>query len=168
MDDDMFEDLMGTDDVSFLAPAENHPTSNPVTNSSPPASSPPFRTRTTQSRHVDMSQPLMVTNHRARAGSIIAKLEDMLETVVDCMLAEKPLVIRLKTRTKSTRQILDPVTGVLKNHGSADAKEISWPGKTQREAWKFCKLPGQVFAKLQSRRQLTFPAALLARFRHSQ
>lgn len=88
-----------------------------------------------------MSQPLRMTNNQAGAGSIIAKLEDILENVVDCMLAEKPLVIRLKTRSKSTRQILDPVTGGLTNNGSVDAKEISWPGKNQREAWKFCELP---------------------------
>lgn len=135
----MFEDLMIMDDASYLEQAEIHAIPDPVAISPPPASSSPVRLP--QTRHVDMSQPLRMANNQAGAGFIIAKLEDMLETVVDCMLAEKPLVIRLKTRTKSTKQILDPVTGVLKNDGCAAAKEISWPGKTQREAWKFCELP---------------------------
>lgn len=134
----MFEDLMGMDDVSFQEQAEDNSTPNPTPTSPPPGSSPPIRT--TQTRHADMLGPLRMTNNQAGAGSIIAKLEDILETVVDCLLAEKPLVIRLKTRSKSTRQILDPVTGVLKNEEPADAREISWPGKTQREAWKFCEL----------------------------
>lgn len=135
----LFEDLRGIHVVSFQEQAETHASCNPISPSPPPGSSPPVRT--TQTRHVDMSQPLRMTSNQAGAGSIIAKLEDILETVVDCLSEEKPLVIHLKTRSKNTRQILDPVTGVLKNDGSADAKEITWPGKTQREAWKFCELP---------------------------
>lgn len=143
MDDDTFEDLMSMDDIFSQEQAESHATFNLIASSPTPLSSPPIRT--TQTRHMDMSQPLRMTNNQAGAGSIIAKLEDMLEFVVDCMLAEKPLVIHLKTRSKSTRQILDPVTGVLNNGRPADAKEISWPGKTQREAWKFCELAERRF-----------------------
>lgn len=137
-DDMLFEDLMGIDDVSFQEQAETHASFNPISTRPPPGSSPPIRT--THTRYVHMSQPLRMTSNQAGAGSIIAKLEDILETVADCLLEEKPLVIHLKTRS-NTRQILDPVTGVLKNDGSADAKKIIWPGKTQREAWKFCELP---------------------------
>lgn len=147
MDDDMFEDLMSVDDVSFLELAGNRLASSPITSNPPQAYSPPVRI--SQARHVDMSQPLRMTNNQAGAGSVIAKLEDILETVVDCMLAEKPLVIHLKTRSRSTRQLLDPVTGVLQNDGSAEGKEISWPGKTQREAWKFCELPDAAFCKFE-------------------
>ena len=143
MDDDTFEDLMSMDDIFSQEQAESHAIFNPIASSSPPLSSPSVRA--TQTRHMDMSQPPRMANNQGGAGSIIAKLEDMLEFVVDCMLTEKPLVIHLKTRSKSTGQILDPVTGVLNNGRPADAKEISWPGKTQREAWKFCELAERRF-----------------------
>ena len=134
-----FEDLMDVEDDSFHELEYSGGDFNAA--SITPSSEPLAPLSTPHTRHVDIAMPPRITCNPAGAGAIIAKLEDILETVVDCMLAEKPLVIHLKTRSTGTRQILDPVTGVLKNEGSPDARKISWPGKSQREAWKFCELP---------------------------
>lgn len=134
----MFEDLMDMEDGSYLEQTESCDLSPQVIRMA--SSGPRVEQSIPHTRHVDISAPIRMANSQAGAGSVIAKLEDILETVVDCMLGEEPLVIHLKTRSKSTKQILDPNTRVLKNDGSADTREISWPGKSQREAWKFCEL----------------------------
>jgi meiotic recombination protein SPO11 len=93
---------------------------------------------TTHVQHIDISQPSQKTN--SQAGAIIAKLEDIFESLLDCIIDEKKgLVLHLKSRGKSIQQTLDPATGTIRNIGTAEAKEIGFPGKTQREAWKFGK-----------------------------
>lgn len=139
MDLDLFEDLMDMEDDSYIEHAGSHGISPQAISRA--SSGPRLEPSIPHTHLVDMSPTIRMANKKAGAGSVIAKLEDMLETVVDCMLAEEPLVIHLKTRAKSTRQILDPVTGVLKNDGSVGARKVRWPGKSQREAWQFCELP---------------------------
>lgn len=61
-----------------------------------------------------------------QSGAVIAKIEDIFESMVDCLLGGRnELVISLKSR----RTTKDSVT--------SDSRKISFPGKTQSEAWKF-------------------------------
>ena len=137
MDLDLFEDLMDMEDGSYIGGEDIHDLRSSTSSNVTPGYTSIRRTQ--PARRFDMSLPLCLSTTEPLAGSVIAKLEDMLETVVDCLLASQPLTIRLKTRSKSTKQSLDPVTAILRNDEWAETKEISWPGKSQREAWKFCK-----------------------------
>ena len=136
MDLDAVEDLMDMENGSYIESAAEHELLKTLSTTLPEHASLPT---IHQPLHLDMNLPLRMANVQPQAGSVIAKLEDMLETVVDCLLASQPLTIHLKTRSKSAKQSLDAVTGILRNDGWAETKEISWPGKSQREAWKFGK-----------------------------
>jgi hypothetical protein len=64
--------------------------------------------------------PFIVTEPIIVDGAVLAKVEDMLENMADCLLGEKKeLVINLKTRS------------------GASATAVKFPGKTPKEAWKF-------------------------------
>ena len=73
------------------------------------------------------------------AGAVIAKLEDVFAEVADCLLAERKLVIHMRTRVRRAKQILDSTTGVLVNADDGTSVDVVWPGSTPREGWKFCK-----------------------------
>ena len=73
-------------------------------------------------------------------GAVIAKLEDIFESIADQMLAEKPFVIPMKSRLNN-EQALDAESGVLLNTGQSEVVNITWPGATQRESWKFGEIP---------------------------
>lgn len=86
--------------------------------------------------HLDISQPPRNTNNQV--GAVITKIEDIFESLLDCITNEnKCLVLHLKSRGKAGHRTLDPITGTIRNTGNAECKEITFPGKTQREAWKF-------------------------------
>lgn len=75
-----------------------------------------------------------------QAGEVITKIEDIFESLLDCIINEKKcLVFHIKSRAKSGRQTLDAVNGAIRNAGNVETKEITFPGKTQKEAWKFGK-----------------------------
>lgn len=76
-------------------------------------------------------------------GAVIAKLEDIFESIADQMLAEKPFVIPMKSRLNN-EQALDAESGVLLNTGPSEVVNITWPGATQRESWKFSETPTTV------------------------
>lgn len=79
-------------------------------------------------------------NNNFQAGEVITKIEDIFETLLDCITNEKKcLVLHIKSRGKNGCQILDAATGAIRNTGNVEAKEITFPGKTQKEAWKFGK-----------------------------
>ncbi|KFZ04244.1 hypothetical protein V502_10298 [Pseudogymnoascus sp. VKM F-4520 (FW-2644)] len=80
-------------------------------------------------------------NNNFQAGAVINKIEDIFESLLDCITNEKKcLVLRIKSRGKNGRQTLDAATGAIKNIGNVETKEITFPGKTQKEAWKFAAL----------------------------
>jgi len=71
-----------------------------------------------------------------QAGAVIAKIEDIFESVADSILHEKKeLVIRLKTRKRAKSGSSAPSDGVIKN--GSDTKLIRFPSKSPQEAWKF-------------------------------
>ncbi|OBT68740.1 hypothetical protein VE03_02199 [Pseudogymnoascus sp. 23342-1-I1] len=73
-----------------------------------------------------------------QAGAVITKIEDIFESLLDSIKNEKKcLVLHIKSRGDDRRQILDAATGAIRNTGNVEAKEITFPGKTQKEAWKF-------------------------------
>jgi meiotic recombination protein SPO11 len=79
-------------------------------------------------------------NNNFQAGEVITKIEDIFESLLDCIINEKKcLVLHIKSRAKSGRQTIDATTGVIRNVGNIETKEITFPGKNQKEAWKFSK-----------------------------
>ena len=79
-------------------------------------------------------------NNNFQAGAVITKIEDIFESLLDCITNEKKcLVLHIKSRGKNGRQTLDAATGAIRNIGNVETKEITFPGKTQKEAWKFGK-----------------------------
>ncbi|KFY24316.1 hypothetical protein V493_05317 [Pseudogymnoascus sp. VKM F-4281 (FW-2241)] len=80
-------------------------------------------------------------NNNFQAGAVIAKIEDIFESLLDCITNEKKcLVLHIKSRGKNGRQTLDAATGAIRNTANVETKEITFPGKTQKEAWKFAAL----------------------------
>ncbi len=139
----MFDDLMGDDHMSDgeIISIEHSDYGHPVPAASSISSEAiqlPSRIRSINC-HLDMSR--MPKDHApgTQGGAVIVKLEDMLEVILDCLLEDQPLVIRLKSRHNNFPQVLDPINGILKKTGTVKTKEIRFPGKTQREAWKFGK-----------------------------
>ncbi|KFY59834.1 hypothetical protein V496_05518 [Pseudogymnoascus sp. VKM F-4515 (FW-2607)] len=79
-------------------------------------------------------------NNNFQAGAVITKIEDIFESLFDCIKnEEKSFILHIKSRGKNGRQTLDTATGVIRNTGNVETKEITFPGKTQSEAWKFGK-----------------------------
>ncbi|KFY10392.1 hypothetical protein V492_05045 [Pseudogymnoascus sp. VKM F-4246] len=72
-----------------------------------------------------------------QAGAVITKIEDIFESLLDCIINEKGyLILHIKSRGNNGCQTLDAATGAIRNIGNVEAKEITFPGKTQKEAWK--------------------------------
>ncbi|OBT52587.1 hypothetical protein VE04_07047 [Pseudogymnoascus sp. 24MN13] len=77
-------------------------------------------------------------NDNLQAGEVITKIEDIFESLLDCIINEKKcLVLHIKSRGKKGGQTLDAATGAIRNTRNVETKEITFPGKTQKEAWKF-------------------------------
>ncbi|KFY71813.1 hypothetical protein V499_08004, partial [Pseudogymnoascus sp. VKM F-103] len=80
-------------------------------------------------------------NNNLQAGEVITKIEDIFESLLDCIINEKKcLVLHIKSRGKKGGQTLDAATGAIRNTRNVETKEITFPGKTQKEAWKFAAL----------------------------
>lgn len=61
----------------------------------------------------------------------------MLERIIDGLLEDRDqLSITLKSRTRNPGQTLDPNQGVIPT-STLRTKEISFPGNTVQEAWRF-------------------------------
>lgn len=73
-----------------------------------------------------------------QSGSIISKIEDILQQMVDCIIDEKKeLVLHLKPRIRSGTEVLDAASGAIKSSATTKARTIRFPGRTAQEAWKF-------------------------------
>lgn len=72
------------------------------------------------------------------AAVVISKVEDIFESIAECLLDEKKeMVIRLKTRKRSGLQVHDIVTGTLTSLQNDEMRSIKFPSKSPQEAWKF-------------------------------
>lgn len=91
--------------------------------------------------------PVERTNH---AGVVISKIEDIFESIADCMLGEKKeLSIQLKSRrgrAEITRENQDEdqasdETAAKKKRLKDPFRSITFPSKSPQEAWKFSWYP---------------------------
>lgn len=76
-------------------------------------------------------------SHNSQAGLVIATIEEIFESFVDCLLAEADngqMVIELESRSRGR------TVSTHGHRGSAGRTLIKFPGRTAREAWKFSEL----------------------------
>ncbi|OAF54367.2 hypothetical protein VC83_09336 [Pseudogymnoascus destructans] len=80
-------------------------------------------------------------NNNLQAGEVITKIEVIFESLFDCIINEKKcLVLHIKSRGGNGQQTIDAASGAIRNTRNVETKEITFPGKTQKEAWKFAAL----------------------------
>src|SRR5580658_7712071 len=73
----------------------------------------------------------VVPKINTQSGSVISKIEDILQQMVDCIIDEKKeLVLHLRSRTRSGNEILDVASGATKNSATMKARTIRFPGRT--------------------------------------
>jgi hypothetical protein len=87
---------------------------------------------------VFVSQSSLVPKLNMQPGSVISKIEDILQQMVDCIIDEKKeLVLHLRARVRSGNEVLDAANGAIKSSAMMEARAIRFPGRTAQEAWKF-------------------------------
>lgn len=73
-----------------------------------------------------------------QAGHVISKIEDILESIINCLIeGQSQLVIPLKKRPKPYKEPTIRDMSQIRNRPGTETTTISFPGKTQHEAWKF-------------------------------
>lgn len=72
-----------------------------------------------------------------RVGAVICKIEDIFESLTDCVLdGRKEMAIELKTR-KRRNHGHDAANGTIKDLGEDKTTSVKFPSKNPQEAWKF-------------------------------
>lgn len=80
------------------------------------------------------------SNNSLEKSALINRIESIFESIADCILAEgKELVIPLKSRQRQGGQVHDLLTGTIVDVQDTVTRDITFPGKTPHEAWKFSK-----------------------------
>lgn len=73
-----------------------------------------------------------------QAGAVISKIEDIFESIADCILDEKKeMTIRLKTRKRKGNQVHDAESGAIKSVSDEKERSVRFPSRSPQEAWKF-------------------------------
>jgi meiotic recombination protein SPO11 len=81
--------------------------------------------------------------NRNQAGAVITKIEDIFESVVDCVLdEEKELVIPMKSRGKSKNIVNKDNSTRVNRTPKTETRNICFPSRSPQEAWKFSELTG--------------------------
>lgn len=71
-------------------------------------------------------------------GAVIIKIEDIFESIADCILDEgKELAIPLKTRPKNKNIASQDDSTKVNRTVNTEARNITFPSKSPQEAWKF-------------------------------
>lgn len=86
------------------------------------------------------SPSIKVATHSSQVGAVVSKIEDIFESIADCILDEKKeLVIQLKCRHRAKT---NDEEGALdrRRKASSGGRKITFPSKNEKEAWKFSKL----------------------------
>lgn len=81
--------------------------------------------------------PSLITtpNNSQSPGLVIGKIEDIFESIVDCMLnSNHEIAIPLRIRSQQTRT---PDDMVMLPQSNAKIRHVVFPSKNPREAWKF-------------------------------
>ena len=69
---------------------------------------------------------------------VIARIESIFEGIVDALLEEKTkLSITLSTRSGTAGRKLDSTNGIVTTSTGLQTREITFPGSTAQEAWRF-------------------------------
>lgn len=80
----------------------------------------------------------------AKAGFVISKIEEVLESMIDCFLKDgKELVIELKSNRKGGSATSS--NAETKQRKTSGITSVRFPGKSEHEVWKFSKLFLYVF-----------------------
>ena len=76
-----------------------------------------------------------------QAGEVVSKIEAIFEKIAGCILEEKKeLVIKLKTRGKQGAKTRNVDTGIIKSLPDDTMREVKFPSKSPKEAWRFSEL----------------------------
>ncbi|KAH8796899.1 Spo11/DNA topoisomerase VI subunit A [Hyaloscypha sp. PMI_1271] len=74
-------------------------------------------------------------------GAVITKIEDIFESITDCILDEgKELVIPLKSRAKKKNAANKDDSTQVNRSSNTEMRNITFPSKSPQEAWKFTAL----------------------------
>ena len=86
--------------------------------------------------HARTSQQDLSKNEMGNRSNVLAKIEGILEAMVDVLLNERgQLSIAIKTRPLSRGQLRDS-TNAAQTHAEP-VQHLCFPGKTEKEAWRF-------------------------------
>ncbi|KAI6249189.1 hypothetical protein HI914_02552 [Erysiphe necator] len=85
---------------------------------------------------------LEVRRTRDQAGIIIAKIEQIFESIVDCILEGKAMMIHLKIRenSKLKNKPLQISTSSSSSTNEEKTRKVCFPSRNPSEAWKFTVL----------------------------
>ena len=82
------------------------------------------------------------------AGAVISKIEDIFESIIDCIHHKgKELSIPLKTRGRAGQQTRDATSGAILSLPDTKIKAITFPSRNPQEAWKFSRFELRMFIK---------------------
>jgi meiotic recombination protein SPO11 len=71
-------------------------------------------------------------------GAVITKIEDIFESITDCILDEgKELMIPLKSRAKKKNAANKDDSTQVNRSSNTETRNITFPSKSPQEAWKF-------------------------------
>jgi meiotic recombination protein SPO11 len=77
---------------------------------------------------------------RNQAGAVINKIEDIFESITDCILDEgKELVIPLKSRPKNKTIANKDDPARVNRRPMPETRNITFPSRSPQEAWKFSR-----------------------------
>jgi meiotic recombination protein SPO11 len=75
---------------------------------------------------------------RNQAGAVITKIEDIFESIADCILDDgKELMIPLKSRTRNKNTANQDDSTKANRSLNSEARSITFPNRSPQEAWKF-------------------------------
>jgi meiotic recombination protein SPO11 len=92
------------------------------------------------SSHISSSQPNIAnTPDPSQTGRVITKIENIFESITDCILDQKKeLIISLRSRPRCKSKNSEESTSNPKP--KLEIKNITFPSKSPQEAWKFSEL----------------------------
>lgn len=80
--------------------------------------------------------------HRNHAGAVITKIEDIFESITDCILHEgNELVIPLNSRPKKQTTVNEDHPPKNDRRPRSYTRNLTFPSKSPKEAWKFGTWP---------------------------
>lgn len=91
-------------------------------------------------QHVCFIRPSDKKRNPRAIDSVIVKIERIFESFVDVMLEDRQggLTIPIKTTHRASKHhTIDPKTGAIRSNPNIQPVDVSFPGRTPDEAWRF-------------------------------